>query len=184
VRTAGPLLLALLALGACHRDLVFNDLESTCLADADCVLPSLHCNAGQCVACASDAHCTAPGFPRCDGSHRCVQCTVSADCGSGATCRSGRCVTLCTTGCPASAPRCDDSICTQCDDGIGCGSSPAGPICLDHQCVGCKDDTACGGATPRCDPVTHVCVQCQGHADCPAAKPLCNIPVGTCVPIP
>jgi hypothetical protein len=180
------LLLAALAALSCREEIRFDDLSAApCKTDPDCLLPSMHCNSGSCVACTMDAHCTAPGFPRCDlALHRCVQCGVSADCGSTGVCQSGRCMTLCTAGCPASAPTCDDMMCTQCDDGRGCGGSPAGPICLDHLCGQCKDDTVCGGATPRCDPVTHDCVQCQQNTDCPAARPLCDVGVGTCAALP
>jgi hypothetical protein len=181
---AAALGLAALAAASCHGDLRFDELAA-CTQDPDCVLPSMHCNAGQCVACTTDAHCKAPGFPRCDlALHRCVECGVSADCGGGGTCRTGHCATPCTAGCPASAPICDDLVCAQCDDGRGCGGSAAGPVCFQHLCGACKDDTTCGGATPRCDPVTHDCVQCQANADCGSARPLCDVSVGTCVALP
>lgn len=177
---------ALLVLGAgsCHRDFVFDELSS-CGIDSDCVLTNLHCNGGRCVACTSDAHCTAPGYPRCDMAlHRCVECGVSADCGGANVCHTGHCVAPCTGGCPASAPICDDGACSQCDDGRGCAGSTAGAICIDHVCGDCRDDTACGGTTPRCDPVSHECVQCQANVDCPAARPLCDVAVGMCVALP
>jgi hypothetical protein len=177
--------LSLLVVGSCHGDLRFDDLAA-CTADPDCVLPSLHCASGKCVACTMDAHCRAP-YPRCDlALHRCVECGVSGDCGGTNVCRTGRCATPCTTAatCPMSAPICDDLVCAQCDDGRGCGGSPAGPVCFEHVCGTCKDDTGCGGATPRCDPVTMDCVQCQQNADCPSSRPLCDIAVGSCAALP
>jgi hypothetical protein len=169
---------------SCHADLRFDEL-STCATDVDCLLPSMHCASGQCVACAIDANCTGPGFPRCDVAlHRCVECGISADCGSTQVCRAGRCATPCTAGCPAAAPICDDLVCAQCDDLRGCQGSASRPFCLGHVCSACKDDTSCGGATPRCDPVTHSCVHCQQNADCPSNAPLCDVGVGTCAAIP
>jgi hypothetical protein len=177
---------ALLAATACHEDILFDELSTaSCRSDPDCILPSMHCNAGQCVVCTTDAHCTAPGFPRCDPMlHRCVQCTAATDCGSTGTCHVGRCATPCTAGCPASAPVCDDLICAQCDDGRGCAGSAAGAICFEHVCGECSIDANCSGATPRCDPVTHDCVQCQKNTDCSAALPLCDVAVGKCVALP
>jgi hypothetical protein len=180
------LVAAALGVAACHEDIRFDDL-SICATDQDCILPSLHCNSGTCVACTMDAHCTAPGYPRCDlALHRCVQCGVSADCGATGVCQVGRCMTPCTAGCPAAAPICDDSVCSECDDdnANGCTGSAAGPICFEHVCGACKDDTTCSGATPRCDPVTHACVQCRTNADCPAARPLCDVSVGGCAALP
>jgi hypothetical protein len=172
------------AAASCHGDIAFNEL-STCTTDPDCILPSMHCNAGQCVACTTDAHCTAPGYPRCDlAFHRCVECGVSADCGGSLVCRTGRCATPCPPTCPASASICDDGLCAQCDDGKACEGSPAGPVCFQHVCGACKDDTTCGGATPRCDPVTHRCVACQQNADCPSARPLCDVAIGSCAALP
>src|SRR5262249_30829426 len=115
-------LLAAAALAvSCREEIRFDDLSTgPCKTDPDCVLPSLHCNGGACVACTADAHCTAAGFPRCDMAlHRCVECGVSADCGTGRVCHTGHCATPCTAGgtpCPTSAPICDDGACSQCDD--------------------------------------------------------------------
>jgi len=193
VRTArlAAFLLAVAALAglSCREEIRFDDLSAApCKTDPDCLLPSMHCNSGACVACTMDAHCAAPGFPRCDlALHRCVECGVAADCGTGRVCHTGHCAAPCTAGttvCPASAPICDDGTCAQCDDGKGCAGSPAGPICFEHVCGACANDTACGGATPRCDPVTHDCVECQQNPDCPAARPLCDVGVGTCVALP
>jgi hypothetical protein len=175
-----------LAVVSCHGEIRFDEL-ATCAQDLDCILPSLHCNAGQCVACVIDAHCTAPGFSRCDSAlHRCVECGVASDCPNGGVCRAGHCATPCAAAaaCPASAPICDDAACGQCDDGVGCTGSPAGPICFAHLCGECKDDTACSAPMPRCDPVTHDCVQCRQNADCASPRPLCDVTIGTCVALP
>ena len=178
-----------LAAPSCREELRFDEL-SACAQDSDCLLASMHCSTiGQCVQCLTDANCTAPGFPRCDMVlNRCFQCGTDQDCGAGGLCRSRRCVIACTVGsttaCPASAPKCDDGFCTQCDDGVGCGGSAAGPFCLDHFCGTCRGDTDCSGTTPRCDPVTHACVQCQSNADCSSARPLCDVGAGRCAAVP
>jgi hypothetical protein len=180
----GALLVLVGAAGvSCHGDLKFDEL-TVCVQDPDCVLPTLHCNSGTCVACTADAHCKAAGYPRCDATlHRCVECSVAADCGTGRVRHDNFCAIPCSAGCPASAPICDD-VCSACDDNVGCQGSPAGPICFEHVCGTCRDDTACGGGTPRCDPVTHDCVQCRTNADCPSARPICDIGVGACAALP
>jgi hypothetical protein len=172
---------AALSAPSCHSELKFDDL--VCAEDADCPLPSLHCLAGACVACFEDQHCTKAGYPRCDlALHRCVECGVTSDCAANQACQSERCVTLCAGGCPPTAPRCDDSVCGECDtdDGVLCTSATASR-CYQHSCVGCLDDDDCGGATPRCDVVTKACVQCETDADCPASAPICDPGAGTCV---
>ena len=184
-RLADALTVVFLSIGlcslSCHSEIRFDDL--VCAQDADCPLSSLHCLAGACVACYEDQHCTRVGFPRCDVAlHRCVPCGVASDCAANQTCRSERCVTLCTGGCPASAPRCDDSVCGQCDtdDGVLCTSANA-THCYQHSCVACLADDDCGGATPRCDMVTKSCVQCQANADCSSSTPFCDLGAGLCV---
>jgi hypothetical protein len=172
---------ACLALGACHADLKFDDVA--CAQDTDCPLPTLHCLAGACVACFNDTHCTTSGFPRCDVAlQRCVQCGVSSDCAANETCKGERCLSLCTGGCPPSAPQCDDSVCGQCDDDDGktCATTAA-PRCYQHQCVACLSDGDCAGATPRCDVVTKACVQCQSDLDCSTAAAICDLSLGRCV---
>ncbi len=165
----------------CHGQLRFDD--ATCAADGDCGIASLHCMAGACVACTSDAHCTTPGLPRCDlALHRCIECGVSNDCAANQTCRTGHCFTPCVTAttCTAATPRCDDGFCVQCDDGVGCTTAST-PHCLSHRCVGCLADTDCAGTTPHCDVVTRACVQCQANTDCPNAQPLCDPTTGRCL---
>jgi len=179
--TAALSLAVALAASACHGELRFDDLG--CAQDAGCPLSSLHCLAGACVACYEDQHCTQAGFPRCDMAlHRCVACGAASDCAASQTCKSERCVTLCSAGCPASAPRCDDSVCGECDtdDGALCPSATASH-CYQHSCVACLVDGDCGGATPRCDAVTKSCVQCQTDPDCPSGAPFCDLTNGTCV---
>ena len=175
------LMTAGLAVVSCHSEVKFNDVG--CAQDTDCPLSSLHCLAGACVACYSDQHCTTAGFPRCDlALHRCVQCGVATDCAANQTCKSERCMTLCAGGCPASMPRCDDSVCGQCDtdDGVLC-TSPTAAHCSQHLCVGCLADGDCGGTTPRCDVVTASCVQCRSDADCSSGAPYCDVGSGMCV---
>jgi hypothetical protein len=186
-RALALVLLTTLASVSCHGDINFDEVMTTCTLDADCLLPSLHCSAGRCVACTSDAHCTAPGFPRCDlAMNRCVQCGATSDCADGATCYSGRCLAPCAAGCPLADPICDDQVCGECsdDDPTSCAGSAAGSVCFEHFCGACKDDSACAGATPRCDPVSHECVQCQQTSDCGSATPLCDPAKGRCVAPP
>jgi hypothetical protein len=172
-------------LASCHRELRFDDL-STCAQDEDCGLPSLHCNAGRCVECVLDAHCPKATAPRCDPlPGRCVECGLTSDCTGGRVCKSGRCWQPCSAGCPASASRCDDGACVQCDDGLGCGAANGTPICVGHACGACASDADCGGATPACDPVSRACVQCQRNANCvAAAAPICDVGAGRCVALP
>jgi Cys-rich repeat protein len=181
---ARRLLVATILLATCHGQLRFDD--AACVQEGDCPLPTLHCMGGSCVGCVSDQHCTTPGFPRCDSAlHRCVPCGVNSDCASGQACRTGHCLTTCTTAtsCPASAPRCDDGFCVQCDDGKGCLSTAASH-CVDHQCINCVADGDCSGNTPRCDAVTRACVQCQANADCLTGTPLCDPATSRCVSAP
>lgn len=170
----------------CHGDLRFNEL-SGCIQDRDCLLASLHCSSGRCVACTSDAHCASP-TPRCDVAiHRCVECGVMNDCPDGTVCRTGHCEVSCAsspTACPAATPMCDDGACVQCDEGVGCANAVLGPLCIDHVCSACTKDADCGSSTPRCDPVAHQCVVCQDNADCPAATPLCDPVPGRCLALP
>jgi Cys-rich repeat protein len=179
----GAILAAATVLAACHGDIRFAEL-TTCAADGDCLLASLHCASSRCVQCTSDAHC-GPGAPRCDTTlNRCVGCLTTADCVGGDICKSGLCAPPCSGGCPANASKCDDGACVQCDDGLGCAGSPAGPYCVSHACATCRTDADCGAGTPRCDGVAHRCVQCELATDCPAATPLCDIARGTCVGVP
>ncbi|MDB4983097.1 MAG: hypothetical protein JWM82_3849 [Myxococcales bacterium] len=177
-------LVAALAIVGCHGNIRFDDL-TVCAQDPDCILPSLHCDSGTCVACTSDAHCTTAALPRCDlALHRCVECGLTSDCAGGGICKTGHCASPCSAGCPASAPRCDDGACVQCDDGKGCSASSVGPFCVSHMCAVCGADKDCGGATPRCDAVAHRCVQCQLNNDCTSKAPLCDLATGNCVPPP
>jgi hypothetical protein len=175
------LFVASAGLASCRSDLRFTDVACTVDGGGTCGLSTLHCLNGSCVACVDDTHCTDPAFPRCDTAlRRCVQCGVATDCGSNQKCSGGRCYSLCTGGCPAAAPRCDDSMCTQCDDGAGCPSAAA-PHCSQHLCFACLVDGDCGAATPRCDVVRKSCVQCAGDPDCPTNAPLCDLSTGACV---
>lgn len=175
---------ATLVVWSCHQEIVFDDL-ATCASDRECVLPSLHCSDSRCVACLDDAHCTNPLRPRCDlALLHCVECGVAADCPVDAACRRGHCAVACGTGCPSSAPKCEDGLCVECDDGAGCVGSPAGAVCVDNVCAGCATAADCRGAARVCDPVRHQCVECQQHTDCPIARPLCDPDSAVCVATP
>jgi hypothetical protein len=182
-RARQAVLLAALVAGGCHGDLRFIEL-TTCAGDQDCLLPSLHCSAGRCVACTSDAHCASP-TPRCDlAIHRCIECGVTSDCAGDAVCKTGHCEVQCPAACPAATPICDDEACVECDQASDCAASPKGPLCVRHVCSACLADADCGGASPRCDPVTQQCVACQQNDDCPAATPLCDPVRGRCLAVP
>lgn len=175
---------AALTLWSCHQEIVFDD-RGTCVADPDCLLSSLHCSDGRCVACLSDAHCANPSRPRCDlALLRCVECGLSADCPLGGACRKGHCALACGAGCPPSSPTCEDGACVQCDDGAGCAGAVGGGVCIDNLCSGCARDADCAKPTGRCDPVRHQCVECQQHLDCPSSRPLCDPDSVACVALP
>jgi hypothetical protein len=163
-----------------------------CANDVDCHLSTLHCDplSGACVACLSDDQCTDPTKHRCDAAlHRCVECGVDGDCGTGKVCVPGtrRCAATChqLTDCVFSGYFCDTtrSICVRCTgDSVCSGFDPDTPLCdLDGQCVECLSDAVCPATKPRCDRTTGSCVMCLGASDCKGATPLCDPKTSTCV---
>jgi hypothetical protein len=65
---------------------------STCNEDDDCG-PALFCDVphGRCVACLTDANCSAP-TPKChQATGTCGECVKNTDCGSGGVCFQGSC---------------------------------------------------------------------------------------------
>jgi hypothetical protein len=169
--------------------------ENGCQIDADCKLPTLHCDtpSGSCVECTNDSNCSAPR-PRCDVAlHRCVACGVDGDCqgDAGAKCdvSTRHCVTTCSSpfsdDCPSDEPVCDTSRgqCYRCTSNVECTFSDTDRLCQvsNGLCVACLSDADCGGATPRCDPVGGECVACVDSDDCSGATPLCDPTSLTCV---
>src|SRR6185295_3114525 len=47
---------------------------------------NLHCVAGECSECSTDADCNTAMLPRCDENNRCVACLSDSDCETGFTC--------------------------------------------------------------------------------------------------
>lgn len=166
--------------------------SSRCTKDTDCIVPALHCDTvtGACVACTIDAHCTTPGFPRCDVAlHRCVQCGSTADCPSIDACEpiTKTCVQKCTSSssCPLEARTCDTAkgFCVQCKGTGECSGAGAKLICDPNngRCVECTSDGQCmSPSRPRCDVTQGTCVRCIQTADCPGGK-LCDPKTGECV---
>lgn len=127
---------------------------------------------GRCQACTSDTHCTAMQ-PKCV-DHRCVECLVSADCGTGGTCENNACRASSRMTCPNGSPAKDGSCpATR-------PTAPAQPVCNDgffdarEEC-----EIGFGGVPPNvydetnCDRNTckriywQECDPSRGNADCP-----------------
>lgn len=96
--------------------------------------------AGLCVACTTDANCTAPEV--CDpATDTCVACTTDAQCKNPEpVCTSSKCAP-----CSPSAP---------CGAGLVCGTA-AGIV---GWCIACQTDADCHQpGAPHCDPTQHTC---------------------------
>ncbi len=154
-------------------------IQPMCVNDADCKLPSLHCEtrSGQCVACLYDSHCPTKERKRCDAAlHRCVECGLDADCKANEVCEpiSRRCVTKCggSLVCPAPA-KCDDvrSICITCTDDGACDKRHC--EVASGRCFDCTRDDQCP-PDKKCDTVLGKCVVCVTSSDCPASKRFCD----------
>jgi hypothetical protein len=199
VGLAVGLLVGLVVGFGCNGRVLFD--ENGCDQDSECPLSGLYCDARSrtCVMCTADTHCAVlgTGLNRCDlALHRCVQCGLDADCGTGRTCHASRCVTPCEYEgypdiCPSATPHCEASLgfCILCeDDNNACASATAsGPICNmpTGLCVSCLKDANCGGTNPRCDTVVGRCVECLSSVDCDSvAKPVCNPLTWSCVARP
>lgn len=194
VLTLAMLGATVLAAPGCRLTLRFDDRDAEagtagCVSDTDCLLTTLHCDrpSGQCVACVSDQDCTGVGRPRCDFAlHRCVQCGVAQDCGSGNICEptTRRCLKTClsTAECPDDQT-CDvaGGTCAECATSGDCTDRDR-PSCdpkLGH-CVACVDDDGCSDPTRHCDRTTGQCVGCTSSGDCGSSQ-LCDPASSTCV---
>ncbi len=163
-----------------------------CTEDAECGLPSLHCEvgSGECVACLLDRHCNQLGLPRCDPVlRRCVACEVTEDCATGFACIDlvHTCVRTCTSGADCGAPEreCDlaRGVCEGCDRLSECAGTPSTPVCdaHAHRCVECVADGDCAAPTPHCDTAIARCVECFDSTQCTAATSLCDPIEHVCV---
>jgi hypothetical protein len=206
VRRAAPVAIVACALAACGvEDWSFDTVDghtvdsgeegsashaeasnSGCTSDADCILPTLHCDgaSGQCVACVTNAQCEQEGIQEglkvCDTElERCVQCDFDADCppdrGLGCQPTSHECVPACMTDeeCPRSAPQCSGGLCVACtanQDCAGGGGPVQAPICDSAigQCAECTQDpqSQCPLERPKCDRTIDRCVGCLSSVDC------------------
>jgi Cys-rich repeat protein len=175
-----------LVASACNGQFRFEDADAAppgsapCKADSDCPLETLHCDpvSQACVACTTDAHCTALGQKRCDVAlHRCIACGSDADCARGEVCErtTRQCLKACNEGttediCPPTAPTCDEmrGICIGCQKDLDCSGTDDGNLCdtSSGRCVFCITNDQCPTMWPRCDRTRGRCRQCLTSADC------------------
>jgi hypothetical protein len=148
-------------------------------AGPPCLLP------GECE-CQTDGAC--PGLrPHCTGDHRCVECTVAADCGVNGLCHANsRCITRCAQPSECTVGirnKCEDMHCTACEVSTQCAAPTA--VCAESvgYCVECATDAQCAAPTPRCDRRFGKCVECLTSAQC-AATEYCVTASGVCQPRP
>ncbi|MCK9521700.1 MAG: hypothetical protein M0R76_01490 [Proteobacteria bacterium] len=164
-----------------------NGTCGTCFDNSDC--PSNHpiCEAGTCTGCASDIDCDGD-TPFCNtGTHRCQECSSSADCYAqhgvsktwcdGGTCKP--CVYDYTPHCPSNHPFCESGTCTGCASDADCDG--ATPYCSSQRCKECTSHDHCyaqfGADKSRCDNGT--CTPCLYDSECPQSTyPKCLS--GTC----
>jgi hypothetical protein len=133
----------------------------------------------ECVACTTDASCTAP-TPRCAPTSFCVQCLMDGDCGPKSTCDLA---TNTCTGCQSDAdcsgktpacPKLPDTnahVCSECSatNTSGCKAEDKGAACLATDTCGCNTDPDCGGNGRVCDTAMHLCK--AGPTTPPASTP-------------
>lgn len=154
--------------------------------------------------CDATRPCNDPAFPNCDDvKHEC-EAGGLPDGGEDGGVDMG--VVACTdsSGCPASAPSCADSVCGPCTSGDNsdCASFHATtPVCgSTGTCVECASNMDCFSktATPYCGPnqtcvqcltaancspqvcgADNTCRSCQAHSECPSG--ICDFASGNCV---
>ena len=160
----------------------------SCSKEAECGLPSLHCDipTARCAACTEDVHCGG-ATPRCDPAlRRCVQCSSTDDCASPLTCDPS--TRACLAGCREerdpcpSGTRCSEKLrrCTACYENEHCKAFGTAFVCdvKTGRCIECARDADCSSG--HCDTFIGRCVACLSAADCGGDTPLCNIAKGNC----
>lgn len=175
-----------------------------------------YCDGMSCqVGCIVDADCAGAGadggastLPYCDTvTHRCVECTMTSQCGANAICSSDHCVSncssmqkLCNGMCVPTASCCTAADCTTLPAPVACyvaACSGAGGSCSYPKKSGAVvcGSTCCNAINGTCN-ASCVPVCNSGYADCDgdasngcetnlgaAGKKLCGgqcIPIGTC----
>ncbi|HOD08695.1 MAG TPA: hypothetical protein PKG98_11475 [Myxococcota bacterium] len=151
-----------------------------CENDDDC--GASHCNAGSCVECTLDEHCT--DGKKCRASTcSAAECYKDSDCGNGEYCHPllYSCEDLPSKSCDSDNDcvswipgfldeHCDAltrecvSACLSgfCLDLMGSGRD----TCVDGGCYGCQYDSDCPGV--RCSPMDRFCHACASDNDCAA----------------
>lgn len=165
--------------------------DHTCVPCVDggpnkyCPTETPACFQNTCVACNGDADCTGSNHACIKEEHRCVECTLEAQCRGIAgrphcDTTSNACVAcLKDADCSdPSASQCDvDShTCVPCNKSTQCARFSATPVCADERCVVCsREDSACGGkacifASNTCSDKNRqsvaACNECQSSDEC------------------
>jgi len=140
-----------------------------CTSDVQCSQPTPYCDtpANVCVQCLGDPNCNngQNGNRFCNlGSHTCVQCNTSAQCGGQNP--------YCSAG----------GSCVQCLAGGNCGQNQKCNLTT-FQCVtGCTTDPQCSQPTAYCDTILGYCVECLSNTNCAnPQRPICDTSTNTCV---
>ena len=162
---------------------------SECRSNADCAGARPVCNlsTGRCVACngvTNGATCTAPRVCATTGANagQCVACTSNAQCG-GATPICNLTTNLCggctrDADCPSATPACvltgtNAGRCVPCTTDSHC-ARPLVCNTATNTCAGCNSNADCMGATPICDTASRMCRACDpSRSDCGGDTPAC-----------
>lgn len=143
----------------------------TITVDGSCACPAVsECQTASCVGTMCITANKTAGHPctggKCNGSGKCVQCTMASDCpGSAPICNSlGKCVQCVSASqCPAPSVECKMAVCNA---GV-CGVAPK------------PRDTLCNGLMDQCDGAGN-CVDCTTSGGCGECC-VCSTS-NTCVP--
>jgi hypothetical protein len=131
-----------------------SETEEQCVARNECFTAS--CSAGSCQQSPKSTASRCEGSNYCDGDGNCVGCASDAHCSemendcNDATCQSGQCRGVPKTrGTACSAGLCDRGKCHEVECFSATDCSDSGARCTDGQCVACGDRKV--GAAEECD---------------------------------
>jgi Cys-rich repeat protein len=132
--------------------------------------------------CRTNADCAAaPGKPLCDAKNdKCIACHTNAQCSAKEECVSNACVALaackssldCASG-AAGKTICDknNGVCVQCTTGSDCGD---GKVCTNRVChTSCNSDNDCTPLHMLCNKsftFSNQCTECTASSECGAGK--------------